>query len=164
MFWEISKPGFGMSCLIRVNVIVKLINSVWFFATQWTVACHVPPSMGFPNQEYWSRLFPSPGDLPGLGIEPVSPALAGGFFTTEPPGKPKCSLPGVKKIASGKLLHATGSLAWCSAVTQQGGMGGSRGGDISIVDALCDHGVAKSQTRLSLTELPHWCTLLWNRN
>ena len=32
--------------------------------------------------------FPSPGDLPDPGIEPVSPALAGGFFTTEPPGKP----------------------------------------------------------------------------
>ena len=32
--------------------------------------------------------FPSPGDLPNLGIEPASPALAGGFFTTEPPGKP----------------------------------------------------------------------------
>ena len=28
-------------------------------------------------------------DLPGLGIEPMSPALAGGFFTTEPPGKPR---------------------------------------------------------------------------
>ena len=28
-------------------------------------------------------------ELPGLGIEPVSPALAGGFFTTEPPGKPQ---------------------------------------------------------------------------
>ena len=27
-------------------------------------------------------------DLPGPGIEPVSPALAGGFFTSEPPGKP----------------------------------------------------------------------------
>ena len=27
-------------------------------------------------------------DLPGLGIEPVPPALAGGFFTTEPLGKP----------------------------------------------------------------------------
>ena len=33
--------------------------------------------------------FPSPGYLPDPGIEPVSPALAGGFFTTEPPGKPK---------------------------------------------------------------------------
>ena len=46
-------------------------------------------SMEFPKQEYWSGLpFPSPGDLPDPGIEPVSPALAGGFFTTEPPGKP----------------------------------------------------------------------------
>ena len=31
--------------------------------------------------------FPSPGYLPNPGIEPKSPALAGGFFTTEPPGK-----------------------------------------------------------------------------
>ena len=48
---------------------------------QGTVACQAPPSMGFPRQEYWSGLpFPSPGDLPGSGIEPASPALAGGFF------------------------------------------------------------------------------------
>ena len=47
-------------------------------------------SMGFPKQEYWSGLpFPSPGDLPDPGIEPRSPAWAGGFFTTEPPGKPQ---------------------------------------------------------------------------
>ena len=46
----------------------------------------VPLFMGFPRQEYWRRLpFPSPGDLPKPGIEPTSPALAGGFFTTEPP-------------------------------------------------------------------------------
>ena len=47
---------------------------------------------GFTRQEYWSRLpFPSPGDLPNLGIEPASPvfpALAGRFFTPEPRGKP----------------------------------------------------------------------------
>ena len=31
--------------------------------------------MEFPSQEYWSGLpFPSPGDLPNLGIEPSSPA------------------------------------------------------------------------------------------
>jgi len=45
--------------------------------------------MGFPRQEYWSGLpFPSPGDLPYLGIKPtssVAPALQGAFFTTEPP-------------------------------------------------------------------------------
>ena len=43
----------------------------------------------FPRQEYWHGLpFPSSGDLPDPGIEPTSPALAGGFFITEPSGKP----------------------------------------------------------------------------
>ena len=38
----------------------------------------------FSKQEYWSRLpFSSPGDLSNPGIEPVSPALAARFFTTE---------------------------------------------------------------------------------
>ena len=59
------------------------------FAIPWTVASQTPLSMGFPRQEYWNGLpFPSPGDLPDPGIEPVSPALAGRFFTAEPPGKP----------------------------------------------------------------------------
>ena len=56
--------------------------------TPWTVAHHAPLSMGFSRQEYWSGLsFPPPGDLPSPGVKPtssVSPALAGGFFTTEP--------------------------------------------------------------------------------
>ena len=60
--------------------------------TPWTVAYQVLPSMGFSRQENWSGLpFSSPGDLPDPGIEPVSlasPALAGGFLTTVPPGKP----------------------------------------------------------------------------
>ena len=47
--------------------------------------------MGFSRQEYWSGLpFPPPGDLPDPEIEPrslLSPALGGGFFTMEPPGK-----------------------------------------------------------------------------
>ena len=36
----------------------------------------------------WALLLCGTWDLPRLGIKPVSPALAGGFFTTEPPGKP----------------------------------------------------------------------------
>ena len=45
--------------------------------------------MEFSRQEYSSGLsFPSPGDLPDPGIELASPALAGRFFTTVPPGKP----------------------------------------------------------------------------
>ena len=54
--------------------------------------CSLPVSlsMEFSHQEYWSGLLcPSPGDLPNPGIEPTSPALAGGFFATcIPPGKP----------------------------------------------------------------------------
>ena len=48
-----------------------------------------PPSMGFPRQEYWSGLpFPSPGDLPGPGIEPGFPTLQADSLLSEPPGKP----------------------------------------------------------------------------
>ena len=51
-----------------------------------TVACQAPLSKEFPRQEYWSGSpFPFPGDLPNPRIEPASPALADGFFTTEPP-------------------------------------------------------------------------------
>ena len=57
--------------------------------TTWIVAHQASLSMGFSRQEHWSGLsFPSPGDLPDPEIEPTSPALADGFFTTEPPGKP----------------------------------------------------------------------------
>ena len=59
--------------------------------TLWTIACQAPLSMEFSRQEYWSGLpFPSPGNLLNLGIKPSCPALAGGFFTTEPPGKSHC--------------------------------------------------------------------------
>jgi len=52
------------------------------------VAGQTPLFMGFSRQEYRTGLqFLSPGDLPEQGIKPTSPALAGEFFTTEPPGK-----------------------------------------------------------------------------
>ena len=69
-----------------------MLSRVQLLATPWTVAHKAPLSMEFSRQEYWSRLpFPSPVDLPDPGIESaslVSPALAGRFFTTMPPGKP----------------------------------------------------------------------------
>ena len=53
--------------------------------TPWTIVLQAPPSMEFSRQKYWSGfLFPLPRDLPDPGIEPrspVSPALAGRFFT-----------------------------------------------------------------------------------
>ena len=62
-----------------------------FFVTPWTVARHAPLSMEFSRQEYQNGLsFSSAGDLLDSGIKSAFPALAGGFFTTEPPGKPMC--------------------------------------------------------------------------
>ena len=64
------------------------LSHVRLFETPWTVAHQVPLSTEFSRQEYWSGLsFPPSGDLPDPGIKPASPALAGGFFTTELLGK-----------------------------------------------------------------------------
>ena len=60
-----------------------------FSLTPWIVACQALLSMGFPRQECQSGLsFLSPGNLPNPGTEPMSPALAGRYFTAESPGKP----------------------------------------------------------------------------
>jgi len=45
--------------------------------------------MGFSRQQYWSGLpFPSPGDLPDLGVNPGSPALQADSLSSEPLGRP----------------------------------------------------------------------------
>ena len=57
---------------------------VWIFATPLTVNCQAPLFMGCSRQEYWSGLpFPSPGDLPNPGIEPVFTALQLDSLPTE---------------------------------------------------------------------------------
>ena len=81
-------PSMGFSCVVIKASCSVMSNS----AIPWTVARQAPLSLEFSRQEYWNELlFLTPGDLPDLGIEPmspVSPALAGRFFTTEPHGKP----------------------------------------------------------------------------
>ena len=65
---------------------LKSLSHVQLFETPWTVACQAPLSIDYSRQEYWSVLpFPPPGDLPDLRTEPAFPALAGRFFTNEPP-------------------------------------------------------------------------------
>ena len=75
-----------------LGVCVQSLNHVQLFATPWTVVHNTLLSIEFPREEYWSELpVPTPGDLTNSGIEPTSlapPELAGGFITTEPPGKP----------------------------------------------------------------------------
>ena len=69
----------------HVTVKVKSLSRVQLFATPWTVAHQVPPSMGFSRQEYWSGLpVPSPGDLPDPGIEPRSLTFQTDALTFEP--------------------------------------------------------------------------------
>ena len=64
----------------------QLLSHVQLFATPWTAAHQTPLSVEFSRQDYWSGLsFLPPGDLPHPRVEPVScvsPASAGGFFTT----------------------------------------------------------------------------------
>ena len=76
-------------------------------ATSWTVAHQAPLSMGFPRQKYWNELL-SPPDLPDPGIKPVSPALAGRLFTTEPHQEsPKGMDSGGALVAKSYLTIAT---------------------------------------------------------
>ena len=57
----------------------QLLSRVQVFTTSWTVAHQAPLSMRLSQQEYWSGLpFLILADLPNPGIEPASPALAGG--------------------------------------------------------------------------------------
>ena len=79
-----------------------MLSRVRLFATPWTVALQAPLSMEFSRQEYWCGLpFPPLGDPPDSGIKPESPAspkVAGGFFTTEPPRKPRTAfIPSAKQ-------------------------------------------------------------------
>ena len=70
----------------------KVASVVSNSVTQRTVALQAPLSMGSSRQEHWRVFpFPPPGDLPNSGIKALSstsPAVAGRFFTTSPPGKP----------------------------------------------------------------------------
>ena len=65
-----------------------MLSCVQLFVIPWTVAHQAHLSMEFPRQKSWGGLpFSIPGDLPDPGMEPmspVSPALAGKFFTAEP--------------------------------------------------------------------------------
>ena len=71
-----SRRGASLVAQLVKKVEVKPFSRVRLFETPWTVAYHVPLSMGFSRQEHWSGLpFPTPGDLADPGIEPRSPAL-----------------------------------------------------------------------------------------
>ena len=78
------------SVICYVFLIRSLVSRVWLLWPHGLyIACQAPLSMGSSRQEYWSGLpFPSPGDLPHPGIEPVSPALQVDSLPLSPGGKP----------------------------------------------------------------------------
>ena len=91
----------------RLCVRAQLCPTPW---TPWTVVRQAPLSMEFSRQEYWSKLsFPTSGGLPEPEIEPTSasPALAGRFFTTAPPGK----------LGFSSSKSKSNSLGFCKEVT-----------------------------------------------
>ena len=121
---------------------VKSLSCFWIFVTPWSVVYQAPLSMGFSRQEYWSGLpFPSPGDLPNLGIEPRSPALLADALLSELGKEPACQCRWRKRHGSGTAP------------------GGGHGNTLqySCLEKPMDrgawwatvHGVAKSQTQLS---------------
>ena len=69
-----------------LSLLLLVANHVWLFWDPMDCIAHQAPlSLEFSRQEYCSGLpFPFPEGLPGPGIEPASPGLAGGFFTPEP--------------------------------------------------------------------------------
>ena len=85
--WPKDDPSVSWGCCI-CSVTSVLSDSLW----PYRLAHQSPLSMGFSRQEYWSGLpGPPPGNLPNPGIELLSACIycfAGGFFPTEPPGKP----------------------------------------------------------------------------
>ena len=74
------------------SVCAPCTHCVRLLVPWWTVAHQAPLPMEFSGRKYWSGLpFPIPGCLPDPGIQPAplaSPELAGGFFSSAPPGKP----------------------------------------------------------------------------
>ena len=72
-----------------VCICCSLIANSNSFVTPWTVAHWAPLSMGLPREEYWSGLpFPSPGDLPDSGIEPLYPILQADSLPLRHQGRP----------------------------------------------------------------------------
>ena len=141
MFLKSPQSYWGCCCLVA-----KLMyNSS---AAPWTVTWQAPLFLGFPRQEYWSGLpFPSSGDLPDPGMEPTSPALAGGFLPLSHLG----SLSGVEDIYI--YIYKT----------QNNGNNTDYNADKgnSIVCPIYRRGRI-SRTRYQVSQMFNWCLISWD--
>ena len=128
--------------------------------------------MEFSQQEYWSRLpFPSPGDLPGAEIEPMSPALIGRFFTTETPGKAIClpvqemqvqSLGGEDPLEEEMAPHSS-ILAWRIPRTEESGQLQSMGSQRVRHDRVTEQAHSDTDTDTDTGSSCYWIGVCYVR-
>ena len=103
---------------------LKLLSHVQLFASPSTIQ-----SMEFSRPEYWSgQPFPSPGDLPNPGIEPMSPTLQAVYLPAEPQGKPKYTTVGSPSLLQPIFLtqEAHQGLLHCRQILYQQSYEGSQ--------------------------------------
>ena len=94
--WGLYGSKLKMSSLEWALCCAQILSPVGLFVTPWIVVYLALLSLGFSRQEYWGELpFPPPRDLPDpwetrrrSNPHLLHLCIAGGFFTTEPPGKP----------------------------------------------------------------------------
>ena len=113
----------GQGILLKLTIFLLLLFScsvVSASATPWTTALQALLSTGFPRQEPWNGLsFPSPGNLPDPVSKPMSPSLAGSFFTTEPPEKRSCAASSLRLCGhKGQIVKTLESLSELGSVIQ----------------------------------------------
>ena len=81
-YFLISFPVMGSFFFFLQFAVVELPICVRLFVTPWTITLQAAMSIGFSRQECWNGLpFPSLGDLPNPGIEPLSPTFTGSFLS-----------------------------------------------------------------------------------
>ena len=121
-YQDVKKQTESLACCV-----LSPFTRFQLCATPWTVASQAPLSMGLSRQEYWSGLpCPPPGDLPHLGIKPVSPVsptLQVDSFLTEPPRNPLgvpyplSKFPFITTLSSLKMLatwrQESRLVCWC---------------------------------------------------
>ena len=116
--WLVEREGEDSGKIHSQSNLCRLVaKSCPTLVTPWTVALQAPLSMGLPKQEYWSVLpFPSPGDLPDLGIEPGTLALQADSLPTQPPGKPNlcpfCQISDISRLKVWKFSEILGHTGW----------------------------------------------------
>ena len=71
--WRLYDDGRSDRHKVMHACKLSFFGCVQLVATLWNVAHQAPLSMEFSRQGYWNQLpCPPPGDLPNLGIEPMS--------------------------------------------------------------------------------------------